>query len=668
MIMRNLVLFCVLLSVMGLKAQVGQEDPVLMTINGEKISRSEFLNVYKKNNVNSQVLDKKSLDEYLQLYINFKLKVCEAKEQGLDTAKAFKTELKGYRDQLAQPYLTDKEVTDKLINEAYERMKWDVRASHILIKLQANASPKDTLEAYNKIMKIREKLLSGADFSKVAEEESEDISAKDNAEKKYTGNRGDLGYFTAFDMIYQFEDAAYRLKIGEISKPVRTEYGYHLIKLTDRLPAMGKVQVAHIYLNIPKTVTDKDSLKKYENKINDVYEKLKKGTSFEDLAKQYSDDKGSAAKGGVLPAFGSNRMVPEFIVAINNLSTKGDYSKPVRTSYGWHIIKLVEKKGIGTFEEKKGEIKARLAKDSRSDKSKESFIAKLKKEYSYQSDDRAKKEFYKVVTDSVFDGKWKLELAKDLKKSLFKLGDTNYTQQGFAKYIFNHQGLREKESVISFVDRAYSDFVDEAVTKYEDRRLEKKYIDFRLLMQEYRDGILLFDLTDKKVWSKAVKDTIGLQKYYDENKTKYMWGERLNAITYTCANEKTAKELQKLLKKEGKKALTEKEILEKLNKDNKDNLKIETNIYSKGDNHLMDSIAWKPGMIELKSQISKVKNDKPIIFINVIKVIAPEPKSLRDSRGLVTADYQSYLEKEWLEALKKKYKVDVNQTVFSTIK
>jgi peptidyl-prolyl cis-trans isomerase SurA len=644
-----------------LKAQQ-DNDPVLMSINNEKVTKTEFLNVYKKNNINSQVLDKKSLDEYLNLYLNFKLKVCEAKEMGLDTSKSFKTELKGYRDQLAQPYLTDKEVTDELIKQAYDRMKWDIRASHILVKVKPNASPADTLAAYNKILKIKERIIKGEDFGKVAEEVSDDPSAKDNPEKKYTGNKGDLGFFTVFDMIYPFEDAVYSMKVGELSKPVRTEYGYHLIKVTDKRPAMGKVQVAHIYVSIPRNLTTEDSLKKYKARIIDIEQKLKAGGKFEDLAKQYSDDKGSGEKGGELPSFGVNRMVPEFIIAIADLKEKGDISRPVHTPYGWHLIKLIEKKGIGTFDEKKAEIKARLAKDSRSNKSREAFINKLKKEYNFNEDIKAKKEFYKIVTDSVFEGKWKINLAKDMKKSLFKLGDTVIYQQNFAKYISTHQGIRDKESIETFINDAYKDFTDDVITKYEDRHLEKKYLDFRLLMQEYRDGILLFDLTDKKVWTKAVKDTVGLEKYYQENKNKYMWGERLNAVTYTCLDDKVATDLQKLLKKADKKGYKEKDILEKINKDNKDNLKIETNFYSKGDNHIMDSIPWKTGMTD------KFKNGKSIYIVNVIKIAQPEPKSLRDARGLVTADYQNYLEKEWIVSLKKKYKVEVNQAVFNSIK
>ena len=397
-------------------------------------------------------------------------------------------------------------------------------------------------------------------------------------------------------------------------------------------------------------------------RLHDIYQKLKLGGNFEELAKQYSDDKGSASKGGVLPAFGVNRMVPEFIVAISNLKEQGDVSVPVRTTYGWHIIKLVERKGIGTFEEKKAEIKSRISKDSRSNKSKESFINKLKKEYSFKEDLKAKKEFYKVVTDSVFDGKWKIELAKDLKKSMFKLGDTSYTQQNFAKFISLHQGMKEKESIEAYVDQVYKDFVDEAVTAYEDKSLEKKYIDFRLLMQEYRDGILLFDLTDKKVWTKAVKDTIGLEKYYQENKTKYIWGDKVMASTYTFADENSVKEFQKMIKKQGKKAYTEKDILDKINKDNKDNLKIETNVYSKGDNALIDSVAWKPGMTD------KIKKGKSFIIVSIVKNIAPEPKSLKESRGLVTADYQNYLEREWIADLKNKYKVSVDQNVLNSIK
>ena len=287
-IYRFTILSIALLSTTCITAQKS-DDAVLMTIGGNRVTVSEFENVYHKNNTKeSGSADSKSLNEYVDLFVNFKLKVKEAEELGLDTAKAFKDELAGYRKQLAQPYLTDKDVNEKLLSETYNRLNMDVHAAHILVKVNETALPKDTLEAYNKIMKIRARILKGEDFKKVASEKgiSDDPSAVENG--------GDLGYFTALQMVYPFESAAYTTKVGEISMPVRTRYGYHIIKVVDSRDNRGEVTVAHIMLLNPKEdkAEEKDKIKK---NIDDIYQKLQQGESFESLAKQFSDDKSSSS-------------------------------------------------------------------------------------------------------------------------------------------------------------------------------------------------------------------------------------------------------------------------------------------------------------------------------------------------------------------------------------
>jgi peptidyl-prolyl cis-trans isomerase SurA len=641
----------------------GNDDPVLLTVAGEKITRSEFLNVYNKNNMKKDVIDKKSLEEYLDLYINFKLKVKEAESLGMDTVSSFKTELAGYRKQLAQPYLMDKEVNDKLLQEAYSRMQWDIRASHILVKVGPNASPTDTLKAYKKIMDIRDSIVKkGRNFGKMAIAYSDDLSARDQAQAgnrpATKGNAGDLGYFTALDLIYSFETAAYNTKVGEVSMPVRTDYGYHLVKVTDRKPAMGKVQAAHILITIPANSTAADSAK-YKAKIFEIYQKLKGGAAFEDMAKQFSDDKASAAKGGVMAWFGVNRMVPEFIAAVSKLN-KGEISEPTQTMYGWHIIKMLDRKGIAPFDSIKSELKTKISKDSRANKSKEVMVEKLKTEYGFKDYPDALADFNKVVDDSIFMGKWKASRAKDLNKNLCTLGTKTYTQQDFAKYLAAHQSSKANKVDISvYLNGMYKQFIDESAINYEDGMLETKYPEFKSLMKEYRDGILLFELTDEKVWSKAVKDTVGLKEYYDKNKQNYMWDTRLDATIYTCANANVAKTTHKLLKK-GK--LTNDEILKEINKTSQLDLKIESAKFLKKDNPLIDSIPWVTGFTK-----DMTKNGS-VVFVKVNQVIPKEPKSLAEAKGMVTADYQTYLEKEWIDSLKKKYTVDVNKDVFSTIK
>lgn len=641
-------------------SQVNQSD-VLLTIGGKGVTVGEFMSIYQKNNVKGETMDKKSLDEYLELFINFKLKVREAEELGLDTLSSFRNELNGYRDQLAKPYFTDEATIDRLINESYERSLSDLRASHVFFRLAPDALPSDTLAAFQKAMIVRERLNKGESFEKLAVELSEDPSAKDREANQQhpfiKGNRGDLGYFTVFDMVYPFETGAYNLKPGEVSKPIRTEYGFHVIKLTVKKPAMGKVTVAHIFISIPKNATSQDSAKA-KFRIDSVYVKLKSGANFEDLVKACSDDKGSAGKGGVLPKFGVNRMVPEFIDAISGLNNPGDFSAPILTPYGWHIIKLVEKKGPGKLDEEKVEIKQRLTKDIRGNQSKEVVLERIKKEYNLTENRDALKEFYTVVNDSIFTGKWDPKMAKDLTKTLFKVGNLTVRQQDFTDYLAGKQRKHEKENVEIYVNKMYKDFLNENLIKWENSQLEQKYPEFKALMNEYRDGILLFDLTDQKVWSKAVKDTTGLKEYYEKNKQNYMWGTRLDASIYSVKGNGEVQKVKNFIKS----GLPEASILKEINSDTLKILTIETGKFSKKENRIIDTIAWTPGLSK------DITTDSAVVFVMVKNVLKPEPKALNEARGLITADYQNYLETAWIKYLRSRYPVTVNKEVLAKIK
>lgn len=638
-------------------------DEVLLTVAGEKITKTEFLNVYKKNNIKGDLMDKKSLDEYLNLYINFKLKVKEAEELKLDTFTSFKSELAGYRKQLAQPYLTDKQVDDDLLKEAYDRLQWDIRASHILIKVNKDATPEDTLAAYKKVLKIRERLLKGEDFATVAKETSDDPSARDREEPDsksiFKGNGGDLGYFSVLDMIYPFENGAYNTKVGQVSQPVHTDYGYHLIKVVNRKPAMGRAVVAHIFIEVPKDAKP-ENLAAYKTKIDEAYGKLKSGETFENVVKEYSDDKGSAAKGGVLQGFGVNRMVPEFIEAVAKLNLN-EYSGPVQTVYGWHIIKLIERTPVKSFDEEKTQLKARIIKDSRANKSKESVINRIMGEYGFKELPGVVNDFYAVVDSSIYDGKWEPAKAANLNKPMFTIGDKTITQQDFAKFLGTKQGRRIKMKITDFVNNRYDEFIDESCLQYEDSKLEQKYPEFKALMKEYRDGIMLFELTDKKVWSKAIQDTTGLAAFHENNKNKYMWDERLDASVFTCSNLATAKSARKLVKNYINGKITEMDIYKKINVDTVPTLKIEHKKYSRKDNPVIDQIKWEKGVTE---DISK---DNKVIFVVVHNLVAPEPKLLKEAKGLITADYQNYLEEEWIKQLRSKYSYEVNQGVFESL-
>ncbi|GAB4329288.1 MAG: peptidylprolyl isomerase [Bacteroidales bacterium] len=632
----------------------------LLTIDGEDITVDEFMYVYNKNNSTPAEPDKKSIEEYLDLFINFKLKVLEAKKEGLDTVKAYQQELAGYRKQLAEPYFVDESVVDKLVEEAYERMKTDIRASHILVKVGPNAMPEDTLKAWNKIMEIRDRAMKGEDFAKLAREFSDDPSARDRQSPRgnriIPGNGGDLGYFTVFDMVYPFENGAYNTPVGEISMPVRTDFGYHLIKVTDKIPAMGSITAAHIYLQMPDSATAEDSTRLRE-KAFDIYNQIQNGTPFDSLVVKYSDDKGSARRGGVLPQFTVNRMVPEFIEALKDLQDSGQISKPVLTSYGWHIVKLISKSGVGSFEEEKDNLKKRVEKDRRSQKSKEVILAEIRKEYGYKEHRENLKPIYEAMDSSIYKGEWKKPEEGKWNKPLITLGKEKYTQDEFLNYLATKQNIGREEGMNEYVNRKFREFSEERCRDYEDRQLETKYPEFAAIVREYHDGILLFELTNKKIWSYAGTDTTGLKNYYEEHKNEFMWGPRLDATIVTVIDTAYTDKAYSLAKE----GLSGEELVQAINGDSLNAIRIEHRKFEKEDNRLIDQIKWKKGLSPLLED-----KGRPA-FVIVHGKVAPEPKTFEEARGLVTAGYQDYLEKEWIKELRAKYPVVIHEEVLQSI-
>ncbi|NMD01063.1 MAG: hypothetical protein GYA62_15275, partial [Bacteroidales bacterium] len=446
-------------------------DPILMTINDQKITKSEFERIFHKNNKDS-VADEKAVNEYLDLFINFKLKVFEALANGLDTAANFKQELSSYRKQLTAPYFVDKETEDKLVREAYERKKIRIRTSHILIKVAENASPSDTLAAYNKALEIRNRIIKGEDFSKLAAEYSQDDVSKVNG--------GDIGYLTVFTTVLPYENVAYQLKPGEVSMPVRSQYGYHIIKVTDRKENPGDVKVAHIMALVARDASDED-VKKAEQKINEAYQKLQQGEDFAKVAMDYSDDKASAKRGGDLPWFGTGRMVPEFESAAFDTKV-GEITKPFRTAFGFHIIKKIETRPIAPFENERNDLVSKIAKDPRAQKSKTVLIEKLKKEYAYSFNKKAFDEVIALVDTSLLSGNYSVPKTAKLEKPLFTLKDSTYTQKQFIQYLANYKSKQKGAKTIDaskeLAKQIYNGWENDKIIAYEDARLEKKYPSF----------------------------------------------------------------------------------------------------------------------------------------------------------------------------------------------
>jgi peptidyl-prolyl cis-trans isomerase SurA len=630
-------------------------DPILLTVGGDPVTKGEFESIYRKNNPKDAPNDRKALEEYLELFINFKLKVKAAKVAGKDTTTAFNNELKGYRRQLAQPYLSDKDVNEKLIEEAYERMKKDVRASHILIKLVNDPTPKDTLAAYNKAISIRNRVMKGENFADLARQNSDDPSGQQNG--------GDLGFFTSMMMVYPFENAAYNTPVGQVTMPVRTRFGYHILKVTDMRDAQGQVKAAHIMVKLPDGAPD-SVVASARKKIEELLTKARNGEDFGVLAQNFSDDRTSGKSGGQLPWFGTGKMVPEFEKAAFDLKENNQISEPVRSPYGWHIIKRLDRKGIQTFDEVKAELKQKISKDSRSQVSRNAVIARVKKENNFTEDTKAIDELISKIDTTYINGKWSTDGVKGLTKTLFTIGTEIYTQADFAKFLGDNQTKQPKESTVEgLIRKAYDGYKVDKIINYEDARLEQKYPEFRLLMNEYRDGILLFEITDENVWSKAIRDSAGLKSYHEQNRAKYMWGDRTEAVIFKAKDAKIAAKARKMIAKRAKKGYTNADITKEINESSLLNLQIEEGVFSKGDNELIDAQPWKVGVTE-----NKVNADGSVTFVEFVKVMEPMPKSLSEARGLITADYQTYLEQEWIKELRSKYKVDLNKDVFNSIK
>jgi peptidyl-prolyl cis-trans isomerase SurA len=626
------------------------DNPVLLKIDDKEITRLEFETIYKKNNRDSAITEA-DLEEYLDLFINFKLKVMEAEKLGRDTLDQFKRELAGYRDQLARPYLVDKSITDSLVREAYTRMKTEIRASHILIKLPADPTPEDTLTAYKKIMGIKAKVQGnpGA-FEEMARQMSEDPSAKSNG--------GDLGYFSSLQMVYPFESLVYNTEVGEVGGPVRTQFGYHIVKVADKREARGQVRVAHIMIRADKDDPE-EMAQNLKSRIDDIYQRLNDGESFADLARKFSDDRSSASKGGELPVFGPGKMVAEFEEAAYAIEIPGDFTAPIRSPYGWHIIKLIEKIQIGSYEEMEPDLVKRISRDSRSEITKETFIARLKAEYNFSENRKNLKPFYTEVDTSYFSANWSpSEKLKSMDKVLFSLADQTFTQGDFAMHMFKRMRPSTKRPPIQvLVDELYAEYVNNSVLQYEDSQLENKYPEFRALITEYRDGILLFDLTDEKVWSKAVKDSAGLAAFYDANKSKFMWKERAGFDIYTVEDEESGKRVIKMLKKNK----NQDEIREALNRDTQLKVRVQSGLKERDEVSVLSKVAWEAGISDV------VNDDGQLKVVHIKEIRAPQPKDFSEARGMITAAYQTHLENSWIETLREEHIIEVNKQVLFSI-
>ena len=477
------------------------DDNILFKVNDSIVYVDEFNRVYSKNFELIDENNQKDFESYLELFINYKLKLAEAYEMGLHNDPKYKSELNKYVKQLQNTYLTDKETEEDLLKEAYERTKYELNVSHILIRIDENNN--DTLDVYNKLNSLREPLLN------LPFEEFKNRFQKD--EDLIIEN---LGYFSAFKMIYKFENMSYKTQVGEVSRPFQTRFGFHILKVNDKRPSLGEITVGHIMTYKSKP----DAFKR----ISNILDSINSGISFEYLAKKYSDDKNSSFKGGRLNPFSSGQInsIP-FENAAFGLENKNDISKPIETKYGWHIVKLYDKKSVQKFDEIKYQLLNKLKKSSRYSIISESFYDFLLSRYGLDYENSNLDYFVSILDSSYFKGEWSIPEFFDEEKTLIKVSNKRLKYLDFAVFLEDNQRKSKPTSYVKLVSEQYSRFIKSNILEIYKNNLESENLDFKFIIKEYREGLLLFNLMQDKIWTVRDSDSTKLKVYFEENKNKY---------------------------------------------------------------------------------------------------------------------------------------------------
>lgn len=624
-----------------------EPEKPLLVIDNQEISPNEFLYLFTKNKElqsKEEMLSPEEFDQNLELFVNFKLKVAEAESQGLDEVEEFKREFEIFKDDLIKPFLIKNSLQEGELMKAYNRMKEVVKASHILLQFPANASKEDTIAVFRMAQKLKTEAENGADFNELALENSDDPSAKEN--------RGSLGFFTALQMVHQFEDAAYSLEVGQISDPILTDFGYHIVKLEDRKPNPGEVRVSHILV---RSQGDPVSEERAMRKIGEIYMELQKPeTVWETVCQQYSEDFGTKNTGGRLPWISLGTVIPEFERVAFALSEEGEISPPVKTPYGYHIIRLEERKGIAEYEELEPMLKSRILRDSRSTLIQSQVMAIQKSRFGLMED-----ESLIAKVKEVFNQKTKAEAYKELEsqqlmgEKLFSIQTRPYTIQEFIEFIeSNNQIVRVGNN--NFFESWLDKYMEVSLNEAEESDLEKNNQEYRMLLKEYRDGILLFSLMNEQVWQKALEDSLGQVAFYEKNLSRYQWKERVNALIVSMGKEESAASVRRFLSDK----VYRKDLQDRLENTFllKDPLAftMEEGLYEWENHPLLRQI-------DPNKTFNEVKLDNRTYFVVLGNKVAPSPKQFMETRGKVIQDYQEALDQELVRTLREKFAVRIDE-------
>ena len=644
---RNLLLLFLFIAYFNGNAQ--NKKNVLLTINSNPVYSSDFTKVFNKNLDLVVEESQKNVAGYLDLFIDYKLKITEAYAQGLDKNQQYIKEFKKYEDQLAKKYIYDKRIVSKLVEEAYDRSLEEINAEHILVLSNLNDSPNDTLKAYNKIKEAHVKALKGENFTSLVIEYSEEPGAKKS--------KGKLGYFTAFQMVYPFENTAYNTNVGEISEITRTSFGYHIIKINDRRKKKPKINVSHIMIfsNNDKKAEDP------EERINELYAMIMQGESFENIAKQFSEDKNTGVKGGQLKTFGPGDLkAPKFENAAYSIKNEGEIIAPIQSAFGWHIIRLNEKFSIPSFEEQKDDIEKKVKGGARALIVTQAINNKIIKKYGFKEGESYISYFNNYVNDNILSRKWtysSIPLTEN--QILFTIGDHDVTYTDYAEYLRDNQKtIKKYANKESLLIDLYVRFKNETLKNYFKERLEVENKEYATIINDYRNGLLVYDVMNKNIWQIAKIDSTGLKNYYEKTKNNYNWKKRLDVDIYSSSDEITTKQVQTLLMRGEESATIKKQI----NSDGKINIITISDVFE------IDQSELPEGLIPVKG-VSDIKlNDGFYVVVNIKEVIEPTLKEFDEVRGTVISYFQTEIEKKWMQSLRDKYEVKINNKSLKKLK
>jgi len=620
----------------------------LITIGNEEIFAEEFLYMLSKNrnfDKPEERLSPEEFDENFMLFVNYKLKVKEAENLGLDKTDEFYQEYEVFKEDLTQPFLIKNSLQEGELMKAYSRMKEVVKASHILLQFPPNASQADTISVLRMAQKLKNDAENGADFNELAFEHSDDPSARDN--------KGSLGYFTALQMVSPFEDAAFSLQIGQISDPVLTNFGYHIIRLEDRKPNPGEIRVSHILVRTQGN--DPVSEERALRKVGEIYSELQKPESiWEEICQLYSEDPGTKNSGGSLPFIGLGAVIPEFERVAFSLTEEGEISPPVRTPYGYHIIRLEEKKPLDSYEEMEQMIKSRILRDTRSSLIQSQVVAIQKSRYGFEENERLAANLEEIFARNQRRDVPNIISERNLGDSvLFRIHDHPNTVADLLEFMnSDKQVIRPNPQ--NYFTNWYDKFIEVKLLEAEIQDLAANNEEYRLLIQEYRDGILLFSLMNDQVWQKAIEDSLGQVKFYEENKDRYQWKNRVQAIILTMGKAESIPGVRRFL--------TDKKYMPNL-ADRLENTFLLDNplAFTLSDGVFETETHPVLSRADLNKTFQEINLDNKTYFVVVGEKLGPGPKKFEETRGKVIQDYQEYLDKNLITNLKENYIIQINE-------